>query len=53
MMTKREVCDLLRVSTETIDRWSAQGAIKKFKSGNVVRYVRSSVEKFIQERTTK
>jgi excisionase family DNA binding protein len=53
LLTNRELREILKISRNTLEQWVRQGEIKTFKCGNVKRYFKSSVDKFINERSTK
>lgn len=49
MLTKREVCKRLEVSSRTLDRWRAMGLLKSFKRGGIVRFKESEVMAFVNK----
>lgn len=54
LMTKKELADLLQVSTRTLDRWAAMGLdLGAVKVRGVKRYRREIVERFIAKHTAK
>ena len=51
ILTVEEVAEILKVSVGTIRKWRSEGAGPKgFRVGKYVRFRRSSVDLFIQER---
>ena len=47
LMTIAEVSSLLRVSRNTLHRWSKSGYLQPIKIGGRVRYLKSDIENFI------
>lgn len=43
-LTKKEVAQILSISTVTIDDWSRKGILNPFRIGNRIRFKRSEVE---------
>jgi excisionase family DNA binding protein len=50
-LTGEEVCDLLRTSTKTLQRWRRARAISYIRLGGRILYSRAAIEKFIAART--
>ena len=49
-MTRKEVCQLLKISLSTIIRWEKQGILKAYRpGGKKVLYRREDIEKIFQE----
>jgi excisionase family DNA binding protein len=48
LITKQEVCDWLKVSRATVDRWRAKG-MPSVKVGRKVRFESQKVKKWISE----
>ncbi|MEW6349730.1 MAG: helix-turn-helix domain-containing protein [Thermodesulfobacteriota bacterium] len=51
-MTTEEVAELLRVSISTIRKWVHYGFVPHVKIGRLVRYRRSDITQWIDERAT-
>lgn len=51
-MTVDELCDLLKVTRQTIHVWIKDGKIRAIKMGRVTRFEKSEVERFIEESKT-
>ena len=50
LATRREACDLLKISMSTLERWERQGKLTPVRlSPGVVRYRRSDLERLIGE----
>jgi excisionase family DNA binding protein len=52
-MTGPEVCDFLRTSTKTLQRWRHARKISYIRLGGRILYSRAAIEKFIAARTVK
>jgi len=48
-LTRRQTAEILKVSLPTLHTWSQKGLLKSHKINSRVRYIKSEVEKFIQE----
>ncbi len=47
-LTKKDVCQYLRVSLRTVENWTSQGIIKAYKLGGRVIYNREEIDAIIQ-----
>lgn len=43
-LTKKEVAEILSISTVTVDDWSKKGILNPFRIGNRIRFKRNEVE---------
>lgn len=53
LLTKREVADLLNISQSTLNRWMAEGVLPYIKFQQAVRFKKSDIDKFLEEKTVK
>jgi excisionase family DNA binding protein len=43
LLTRRQTCELLDISLQTLDNWTKEGRFKKYRTGRTVRYKRKEV----------
>lgn len=51
LMTVSEVATVFHVSEKTVERWVANGKLKRFKCAKVSRFLASDVETFLRAHT--
>ena len=50
LLTRREACDLLRISLSTLERWERNGRLIPVRlSPGVVRYKRTDIQRLLEE----
>jgi excisionase family DNA binding protein len=43
VLTRRQTCELLNISLQTLDNWTREGRFKKYRTGRTVRYKKKEV----------
>jgi excisionase family DNA binding protein len=51
-LTRREVCELLKVSLPTLDRLTRAGVIKGYRIGYMIRYKANEIEQSLTQMMT-
>jgi len=47
LLTRKEVCKILRVSYPTLKRWADSGVISSIKIGGTVRYEKAEIQRLL------
>jgi excisionase family DNA binding protein len=50
-LTKKDLCQYLKVSLRTVENWTSQGIIKAYKLGGRVLFNREEIDTIIQSNT--
>ena len=50
LLTVSEICDIFKVSRQTISTWRRKGKLKAHKAGYLVRFKKSDIEEFLTKK---